>query len=501
MIKCNGQRVTNYTFSEVDQYTTRVTFGTQDGIGNVKEFGTEPLEPGDYLAVCIMGYDNAASGPGYITHDDAIKQTSSHPTTQYFDGTGAESYVLTHDFQKTNPYTAIVEIDGIRLCPPEGIEYTADGSSDNFPLVLGNWKGSEVTFQSFISDNDIHVFVDNGDELRLYVDFTLTSSDGESIRQVVLTETPEAGTDVKIFVDTAADYKINYSGTPISDDNKIRFDDPPRSDQRVVITSDNDTSELDLINRVYKGPTTIGFETVIGYDAEDFDKRLFDESIGSSSDLSIFNLGRVIVFPDRLQVTVNGLRKYYGEDWELFNIRNQQTTSIRFLGNPIDALDVVVVRMQSENIVPDNLTFSLFKDMRDNNAIYNNNKSHVTTLTEAVTADADTIKVLDTSKLTVPDLTNNQFGIVMIDAERITYREIDLVNHTISGLRRGTAGTAANSHEAGTLVADYSVTTYLDYDYDKAWYEQDIYNDGSSVTNGKSLQNSNTVPANFLKGR
>ena len=101
----------------------------------------------------------------------------------------------------------------------------------------------------------------------------------------------------------------------------------------------------------------------------------------------------------------------------------------------------------------------------------------------------------------MPDLTNNQFGIVMIDAERITYREIDYDNHTISGLRRGTAGTAANSHPAGALVADYSVTTYLDYDYDKAWYEQDIYNDGSSVTNGKSLQNSNTVPANFLKGR
>ena len=92
--------------------------------------------------------------------------------------------------------------------------------------------------------------------------------------------------------------------------------------------------------------------------------------------------------------------------------------------------------------------------------------------------------LLDTSKLTVPDLTNNQFGIVMIDAERITFREIDYDNNTISGLRRGTAGTAANSHEAGALVADYSVTTYLDYDYDKAWYEQDIYNE-DNIFNGK----------------
>ena len=139
--------------------------------------------------------------------------------------------------------------------------------------------------------------------------------------------------------------------------------------------------------------------------------------------------------------------------------------------------------------------------MRDANAIYNINKSHVTTVTTALTAVADEISVLDATKLSKPDLNNNIFGIIIIDGERITYRTLDVTNNKVSGLRRGTAGTAASSHDVGAVVYDYSVTTYLNFDYAKTLYNQPTIDDGSSSTNGKALQNTNTVPAKFLRGQ
>ena len=78
---------------------------------------------------------------------------------------------------------------------------------------------------------------------------------------------------------------------------------------------------------------------------------------------------------------------------------------------------------------------------------------------------------------------------------------VDVTNNKVSGLRRGTAGTAASSHDVGAVVYDYSVTTYLNFDYAKTLYNQPTIDDGSSSTNGKALQNTNTVPAKFLRGQ
>ena len=509
MIKVNGSRITNYTFSEIDEHTTRITVGTS-GLSTVKYSGTAPLEPGDYLHVAILGYEgDASSVPGYVTHDVSLEHTSSHPSSQYFDATGGTTYSLTQDFQKFNPYTAIVEVDGRQLTPPETLQFTSDGSSAGpYYLALNNWKTAENIFQSLIADNEVQVFV-NSKQLKLYEDYTISAIDESSIRYVAMTDAPAVGATVTVFVGTAADYKIDFSGEAHSVDNKIIFRTAPVTGTRVVITSDNNTSELDLIYRVFKGPTSTGVETSVGYEADTFDETTFDETVGSTVDLSIYNLARVITKPDNLHVIVNGYRKYYGRDWDLkqdtesLDPNNDLllSTSIRFLSSEISDLDVVAVRMQSENVVPDRLDFAIFKDMRDTNAVYNLNKSHVTTLTQALTADADTITVFDATKLSAPDLTNNIFGILIVDGERITYRTRDVTNNTVSGLRRGTAGTSATSHLVTATVYDYSVTTYLNHSYSQSWYENSLIDDGSTVTNGKALQNTNTVPAKFLKGQ
>jgi hypothetical protein len=118
----------------------------------------------------------------------------------------------------------------------------------------------------------------------------------------------------------------------------------------------------------------------------------------------------------------------------------------------------------------------------------------------------------DSSKLAIPNLTLGIFGILIIDGERITYRERDTALNTISGLRRGTAGTAISPHYIGDKVDDLNVgntvngsaitSTTLGADtntsttaYDKVWYANGI----NTPSNGIALQDQVTVQANFVK--
>ena len=507
LIQVNGYRVTNYSFAEYDAVTTRITFGTQDVDGNgtadqeIKYGNRDPLTVEDYIGVAVFGYDQNEKStiPGYVTHDQSIEQSFSHPISQimYGDSTRRE-FSLHNDIQGTNAFTAIVEVDGKRLIPAETVQYTGDGSSEGpYYLNVNNWKGSESTFQSQIVGSDVHCFVD-GVEQTLNDDFTISEIDTSTVRYVVFTTAPAAGADIKIFVETAADYKINFGGANIDPGlNSITFNTAPINGARILVTTHNNTSELDIINRCYRGPTTVGTLVQTGFDQDAFDSSDFDSTTGSAIELPFFDLVRTVNDPDKLRVTVNGLRKYLGRDWRL---NPDDATELQFISTTITDSDVVVVQMQTENEVPDDLNFAVFKDMRDTNAVYRIRSEEQTTLTQALSATADTIYVKDASKLAEPQLSSNTFGILVIDGERITYRERDIINNTISGLRRGTAGTGAAAHAISSVAYDYSVRTYLDYSYSKTWYDLPEVDDGSSVSAGKALQNTNTVPAKFLKG-
>jgi hypothetical protein len=62
--------------------------------------------------------------------------------------------------------------------------------------------------------------------------------------------------------------------------------------------------------------------------------------------------------------------------------------------------------------------------------------------------------VTNAQALSDPDLAAGIYGVVTIDGERMMYRERDTALNTVSGLMRGTAGTAAASHNAGADVCD-----------------------------------------------
>jgi hypothetical protein len=184
--------------------------------------------------------------------------------------------------------------------------------------------------------------------------------------------------------------------------------------------------------------------------------------------------------------------------------------SLLVLGDVINPTDVVVVTSITSGIVPDKLAFRLFKDMNGNSAMYKVDESVMLT-TELLITD-DVIYLNNAENLTSPNLELGVFGIILINNERITYRELDSATNTISGLRRGTAGTSILSHLVGDIVSDVSVsnivngsvitsttlgadTNALASTYDNIWYAKGI----NAPSNGIPLQDQVTTQANFIK--
>jgi hypothetical protein len=73
--------------------------------------------------------------------------------------------------------------------------------------------------------------------------------------------------------------------------------------------------------------------------------------------------------------------------------------------------------------------------------------------------------VANVAALVAPYLVANFWGVVTIDAERIMYRYRDTTANTISGLLRGTAGTANAPHAVGAIAYDIGRDNLLDVQY------------------------------------
>ena len=133
--------------------------------------------------------------------------------------------------------------------------------------------------------------------------------------------------------------------------------------------------------------------------------------------------------------------------------------------------------------------------MRGNTAMYRISRSNSAKLNKQLEITDDTIYLDDVSTLGEPNVDVSIFGIVNINGERITYRERDLENNTLSGLMRGTAGTAINTHRYDSDVVDISSGSVVTEQYDKIWYQQGE----NTASNGISLQKQETVTAKFIK--
>ena len=150
---------------------------------------------------------------------------------------------------------------------------------------------------------------------------------------------------------------------------------------------------------------------------------------------------------------------FYGEDFLV------EGSSVIIPGPPIGLGDVVAITSFTQQVTPDAEAFRIFQDMRGTQLSYRITPGTTTVLTQDLSATADVIYVEDASRLANPNLVEGIFGQVTINGERITYRTRDIINNTLSGLRRGVAGTGAASHLAGTDVYEIGTGNLLPLQY------------------------------------
>ena len=127
--------------------------------------------------------------------------------------------------------------------------------------------------------------------------------------------------------------------------------------------------------------------------------------------------------------------------------------------------------------------------MKDVNAVYRAGEQSTAVLTQQLDNSDDHVYVDDVTKLSTPNLELGHYGIVMIGGERILYRYKHTDDNSVSGLRRGTAGTPVTTHIVGSEVINQGAESYLDWEYGRSWYAID----------GKPLTATDTIPAKFLR--
>ena len=402
---------------------------------------------GDGISVTAMGFENP-------------QHSWSTATTQYRTVTESDilvgSIALDNSMQGTNVANIVVTVNGKRWQPPEGIEWTGDGTSSSFGLPQrGKYPQSAIN-----AYNDIQVWVDNVLQVQNYGtvvgDYYVTNYDGSNTpgRQVVFFTSPADGAQILISVSTIAQYTV-VVGSP---SRLIPIPLLNVGDQ-IAITSWNDTSQQDPLTLVFVGPVTTGLTLVEPYDSTGYDypgvandtAGTFDFSLGVSIPDNNFDLGREGLLADRLWVTLDGNRLYAGVDYA---VEGQYL----ILGSGIiGSAQVLAVTEFTQSIVPDAMAFRLFQDMRGVQTTFRITTSTTTMLAQEVSATADIIYVTDVAALSEPAPSAGIFGVVTINGERILYRVRDIATNSISGLQRGTAGTAASAHSVGAEVYDMSI--------------------------------------------
>jgi len=486
LILVNGVETTAYNYAETVVGETEFTFSTSY-TGN------------DFIVMTLFGE------PILELDSTLIDYGYSYPETEIFvsDGT-TNSFIISGNIESSARDNIIVELNGRRLRPSEGVRHIGDGTTVEFYFPDGIRTGTD---QTLIADSEVVVYVNNVKKT-LGNDYAVSLNDESSERYVIMSVTPDAGDTVDVYVTGSADYTVNN----INNELKIVSSGIVLSSGDVIaVTTFRDIRQQDALTVVYQGPKVIELPVSEGLDIFGFDNVPFDFTIGVDSTVNIFELYRTIENADRIWVTLNGRRLVAGEDFVL----STDGTAILLSGGAISAIDVVAITTFTDSVVPDELSFRIFNDMRGNAAVYRIIPDNTTELAQILEPWHDTVYVDDASKLGEPNLPAGIFGVVNINGERITYRTRDTVNNTISGLRRGTAGTAIQRHAASSAVQDQSRGSVLNHPYNSIWYKVDTtiqvgefdsepYDsdswDETSVTNGIALQKQQTTPARFLRG-
>jgi hypothetical protein len=453
VIFVNGIIVTNYTYASATAGGTTIVFGST------------------YTATDFISL--VALGPTLVNNVE-VDYSWSAPQTQIIVADGSSlSYELDNSLVYTNPDCLIVTVNGVRARTAAGAEYVGDGSTAYLlPQRLG-------FTQDTIANNQVHVYVDQVPQV-LNVDFYVEPYDVNNTREVIFFTAPALGSQIQVYVETGvqcyvAGNQLNFvTGSGLE----------PILGDVIAVTTWNDTRQQNILPLVYVGPVTTGITVTESYDETLYDNPAglasatpgqFDYSTGDTVTVNDLQLGRTITDPSRLWVTLNGIRQFPGVD---FVISGQE---LILHAGVLGVIDVVMISMFTESVVPQAMAFRIFQDMRGVQAVYRITPQTTTTLTQELSQTDDIIYVANAGALSEPAVDINIWGVVMINGERIMYRVRNTATNTISSLLRGTAGTATDNHAVGATVTDLGRGNLLPAEFQNYIVETTTLADGSTT--------------------
>ena len=378
----------------------------------------------------------------------------------------------------TNPANMIVNVNGVRIVGPSDIEWIGNGTTASFGLPQR--LGPSFLQSTIDAPDDIQVWVNNVLQKQSFGaedgTYGVTNWDGSNTpgRQVVFDTPPESGDQILIAVSSLAQANFAYDPSAPAFTNELQIAPLLNLGDVIEVITWNNTGQQNIVTLTFQGPTVISGSTITqAYDTTDYDSPTlnnpfetlpgeFDFETGTTISANEFDLLRDNVIGSRLWVNLDGVRLVDGQD---FVISGQYL--ILASGTITNSQQLVVTEF-TNSVVPDAVEFRIFQDMRGVQATYRMTTATTTVLVQDLSATADIIYVDNAAALSEPDLPGGVFGLITIGGERIMYRSRDTVANTVSGLMRGTAGTAANSHYVDDTVYDIGrgnllSSTYQDY--------------------------------------
>ena len=411
-----------------------------------------------------------AIGPTTVD-STTVNYSWSAPQTQVIIGDGTLSFTLDNSLIYNNPDSIVVSVNGTRARTAAGVNWVGDDITVEYSLP------SRLGFsESLIADNQVHVYVNNIPQI-LGVDFTVTPYSA-GVRTVLFETIPTAGQQILIYVLTNTQCYVNGDQLVFNSTGGL----VPGVGALIDITTWNDPRQQNILTQCFVGPITEGITVTEGYDTTDFDvgpvtgdPGSFDYSAGGTTTVNNINLGTVIADPSRLLVSLNGRQLFYGEDFTIDGAQLLLTSGL------LNATDVLMVTQFTNFVVPEAMAFRIFQDMRGVQATYRITPETTTTTTQPVLITDDTIYVTNAGALVDPDLAANIWGVLTVGSERIMYRYRDTVANTVSGLLRGTAGTALAPHTSGATVYNMGRGNLLPAEYQNYIVSDTTLADGSTT--------------------
>lgn len=429
---------------------TKLTFG-----GN--------LSNGNNVQVYVFDVADTANRTYSLVNVDTFTVNDSTRTFTLTDGSN-------YDLARTDK--VIVELNENRLRPPVFNYYLSDGST----TVLDITNEADVNHSTLVKA-DTKVYVDGVET----TDYTITQGSDSTIKAVSLNSAQATGVRIDIAVLQNADYSFN-SATELV----ITGGSWSGSDSLRVTTFNNHNLEK-ITTQTFQGASSVSITTQIGYDDRSFDSIGFDSTSTSIVNVAEYSGFRTPYDLSYLWITLNGIKQIANIDYKIENDKIIFSSSI----NPAD---IIVITHFTEETIKPAVGFKIFQDILGNKNYYRLSKLDSTQLAKDVTIKARKIFVKDASVLPTPDPSTNNYGVVDINGERIEYLAINLIDNTISRLRRGTMGTSIKEHSSNSDVVDISNRQRIENADAKTWYKPD----DSNASNGLGIQNSDTAQANFL---